>query len=492
MPPAPPAPTYLSPLDRAFERLGGVLAPIVPRGLTPNAITLIGITGGLTAAAALFLAAQTPAFFALAVLGIAVHILADSVDGPVARLRGRSSRLGAYLDQMGDNVAFTAMPLALGLSGQVRMEIIAFIVLLVLLHAVQQYNWVLHTGRKVAPRFGTIDYELSYVATILLAVLWPGRVATLNGNDLNWFELAFAAGAAWSVADLCFSVARLGRELRNKPEAEGSPAMTLGAAAGIAPPQPDEEANRYQRHSILRSERMYGYGFQGPGREALVAEFCARVPADLTAARILDVGSGLGGSSFYLNGRFDARVTALDIAPDMTAISRERAAARGVTGIDFVNGDIRDKPLEADAFDLVWSRDCILYIPEKRQVWRQIVRCLKPGGHLFVTDFCRPAGPFTPDYAVYHDQCRYYTRDLGAYAAELTAAGLDILATEDITPRFQDYLARELAGLEADRDAFLWDWSEDDYAYLVNRWKKKQKFCADGDLRWGLFLARKP
>lgn len=255
-------------------------------------------------------------------------------------------------------------------------------------------------------------------------------------------------------------------------------------------PQQEDEANRYQRHSILRSERMYGTGFQGPGREALVAEFCARLP-DLTGARVLDIGSGLGGASFYLNAQFGARVTGLDIAPDMTAISRERAAAKGARNIEFINGDIRTHPLEPAGFDLVWSRDCILYIPEKAQVWRQVAACLKPGGRLFVTDFCRPAGPFTPDYARYHDECRYHTRDLGAYAAELTAAGLDILATEDITPRFQDYLARELAALEADRDAFLKDWSEDDYAYLVNRWKKKQKFCADGDLRWGLFVAVK-
>ena len=33
----------------------------------------------------------------------------------------------------------------------------------------------------------------------------------------------------------------------------------------MTPTQPEDEANRYSRCSILRSEKMYGEGFQSPG-----------------------------------------------------------------------------------------------------------------------------------------------------------------------------------------------------------------------------------
>lgn len=213
MPPPPPASTYLSPLDRALERWGQRCAPLVPAGLSPNALTLIGFTGDLAAAAALYAAPAAPAWYGLAAAGIALHIAADSLDGPVARLRGQSSRLGAYLDQMTDSIAFVALPLALGLSGQARMGIVAIVVSLVLLHAIQQYNWILHAGRKVAPRFGSVDYELSFIAVTGLVLLWPGSIATVAGHGLNWYELALVAGAAWSFVDLCLSAVRLARTL---------------------------------------------------------------------------------------------------------------------------------------------------------------------------------------------------------------------------------------------------------------------------------------
>ena len=41
--------------------------------------------------------------------------------------------------------------------------------------------------------------------------------------------------------------------------------------------QPDEEANRYSQESILRSEFMYGEGFQSPGGIEAVEGFCSQL-----------------------------------------------------------------------------------------------------------------------------------------------------------------------------------------------------------------------
>ncbi|MCD6075628.1 MAG: phosphoethanolamine N-methyltransferase-like isoform [Rhodospirillales bacterium] len=264
--------------------------------------------------------------------------------------------------------------------------------------------------------------------------------------------------------------------------------MTTNPAADDS--QPLEEANRYSRRSILRSERMYGYGFQSPGYFTLMETFSARLP-DLKGKRVLDIGSGLGGPAFYLNEHFGAEVVGLDNAADMTAISQERAAAKGASGISFVCDDIRTMPMTPNSFDVVWSRDCILYIPEKDKVWKQVAAGLKPGGWLFVTDFCRKAEAISPEFDLYLRQCRYYLRDIATYASEIAAHGLEVTAEEDITPWLVDYLIKEKTALEKDRAAFLDEYDEDDYAYLVNRWEKKKKFCESGDFRWGLFLARK-
>src|SRR5262249_53658683 len=100
----------------------------------------------------------------------------------------------------------------------------------------------------------------------------------------------------------------------------------------IAPP--DKEADRYTRRSILRSERMYGEGFQSPGNIAAVESFCARLEMR-PRVRVLDIGSGLGGSAFYFAERYDARVLGLDVAPAMVELSTERARERDLSTVAF-------------------------------------------------------------------------------------------------------------------------------------------------------------
>jgi phosphatidylglycerophosphate synthase len=214
MPPAPSTPTYLSLLDRAFEKLGYRLEPFVPRSVTPNTITLIGFAGDLVAGAALFLAAGAPAWFAVAVAAIILHMIADAVDGAVARARGQSSKFGAFLDQMTDNFSFIVLPLGIGLSGQARMEVMVFGIIMILLHVILQYNWALLTERKVAPFFGSTDYEMTVIVTIVLVVLFPDVRLSIGSHAFNIFEIAFAVGAAGSFIDLCLSMRKLIGELR--------------------------------------------------------------------------------------------------------------------------------------------------------------------------------------------------------------------------------------------------------------------------------------
>src|SRR5262249_22593581 len=157
---------------------------------------------------------------------------------------------------------------------------------------------------------------------------------------------------------------------------------------------------RYTRKSILRSERMYGDGFQSPGNIVAMEFFC-RMLAMRQGMQILDIGSGLGGASFYFAENFDAIVTGLDIAEAMIEISNERKLEKRLQNVTFVHGDVRDCRFVENSFDLVWTRDAVLYLPEKRFVWERIYRCLKPGGLLFITDFCRNKEAVSLEFEIY-------------------------------------------------------------------------------------------
>lgn len=90
--------------DLLRARCKGFLEPIAAfldkLGLTPNAITLIGLFG--TAIAAFFLAVGHITIGGLIIL---VFVPLDALDGTLARLRGKTSHFGAFLDSVTDRYA---------------------------------------------------------------------------------------------------------------------------------------------------------------------------------------------------------------------------------------------------------------------------------------------------------------------------------------------------------------------------------------------------
>jgi CDP-diacylglycerol--glycerol-3-phosphate 3-phosphatidyltransferase len=90
-----------------------VTAPIgawlVRRGLTPDAVTLIGTFGAVTAALTLY----TTGYLVVGTVLIGLFVLCDMLDGAMARAQGGGTRFGAVLDATCDRVADGAVFAAL-------------------------------------------------------------------------------------------------------------------------------------------------------------------------------------------------------------------------------------------------------------------------------------------------------------------------------------------------------------------------------------------
>ncbi|MDT0566137.1 class I SAM-dependent methyltransferase [Streptomyces sp. DSM 3412] len=116
----------------------------------------------------------------------------------------------------------------------------------------------------------------------------------------------------------------------------------------------------------------------------------ARAPAHLSAlewlverlppaARTLDVGSGTGRPTAAALIGAGHRVLGVDVSPVMVEL-----AARQVPEAEFRRVDIRDLPLDADAFDGVCVFFSLLQMTRAEQaaVMRRLGLALRPGGHL--------------------------------------------------------------------------------------------------------------
>jgi ubiquinone/menaquinone biosynthesis C-methylase UbiE len=94
--------------------------------------------------------------------------------------------------------------------------------------------------------------------------------------------------------------------------------------------------------------------------------------------RVLDVGCGTGVVAITA-ARLGAKVTGLDLTPELLAEARENAHT-AIMEIDWHEGDVEDLPFEPNTFDVVISQFGHMFAPRPEVAVSQMLRVLKPGG----------------------------------------------------------------------------------------------------------------
>jgi arsenite methyltransferase len=114
--------------------------------------------------------------------------------------------------------------------------------------------------------------------------------------------------------------------------------------------------------------------------------------------RVVDLGSGGGFDCFIAAGQVgpDGRVVGVDMTEEMLGRSRAVATAMRLPNVEFRQGVIEDLPIEDGSADVVISNGVINLCADKRQVFAEVMRVLKPGGRLQFADMASgkevPAG----------------------------------------------------------------------------------------------------
>ena len=102
---------------------------------------------------------------------------------------------------------------------------------------------------------------------------------------------------------------------------------------------------------------------------------------------VLDVGSGLGGPARYFARRFGCRVSGIDLTAEFCEVARHLTSLLGLADrVSVEQGDALAMPFGDEAFDGAYSMNVSMNIEDKRALYREIHRVLKPGGWLVLSE----------------------------------------------------------------------------------------------------------
>lgn len=213
------------------------------------------------------------------------------------------------------------------------------------------------------------------------------------------------------------------------------------------------EVGEYDEGMQTLLQLVWGDGFLSPGGPDEVARVLEGV--DLSGCRVLDIGSGLGAISLLLlTAHGAASVTGIDLEPEFVAKATDRARAMGLTDrAVFTTVTAGPFGFGDGSFDVVFSKDSLVQIPDKSAIFAEIRRVLRPGGLFVASDWLRGgSGDYSAAMIEYFrlEGITYNMASMAESAAALAAAGFTDILLRDRNPWYRELARRELASLSGE------------------------------------------
>lgn len=164
--------------------------------------------------------------------------------------------------------------------------------------------------------------------------------------------------------------------------------------------------------------------------------------------RVLDIGAGLGGAARYLAEKFDSRVTAVDISPELVETGGILTRRLGLE--EKVRHLCRDHTRldPGERYDIVWIQHMDMHVPDKAELYEAAVSVLDRGGRVVWHDWL--AGPGgTPRWPVMwtHDGGLSFLVPESGFRNRLETAGLSLTRFEIVTGRTTAWFERSRQGI---------------------------------------------
>jgi sarcosine/dimethylglycine N-methyltransferase len=199
-------------------------------------------------------------------------------------------------------------------------------------------------------------------------------------------------------------------------------------------------------HTLQASELARLEDFHSLGRLATaVLVDLAQIGA---GDRVLDAGTGIGGTARLIAAERRARVTAVDITPEYCEVARWLNDAVGLGDrIAVRTADVTELPFDDASFDVVVSQHVQMNVADKRRLYAEARRVLVPGGRLALWDVTAgPGGPLHLPVPWATSPAQSHLVTPGRLADLLHEAGFATIHWNDLTAAAAKAMAERFAG----------------------------------------------
>lgn len=157
---------------------------------------------------------------------------------------------------------------------------------------------------------------------------------------------------------------------------------------------------------------------------------------------VLDAGTGSGRFARALAKIKTNKVVALDFSNEMLAVNKKLSQKDGIMGIEYVQGDIQHMKFANDCFDALVSITVVRHFPQWKEILKEYVRVLRPGGKLIFemcsADHINAANNIWPRFGVKHSDGSffYYEAEVSFLELQTWLDSIGVVIEERITYDF--------------------------------------------------------
>lgn len=186
--------------------------------------------------------------------------------------------------------------------------------------------------------------------------------------------------------------------------------------------------------------------------------------------RLLDAGSGRGGTSLMANARFGCRVDGVSISEYQVGFANDQAEVHGVTDrVQFHFRNMLDTGLPGGEFRGIWNNETTMYV-DLTEMYAEFARLLQPGGRYVCITGCSNdlTGRSTAVRQIdEHYNCRIHPQS--SYFKAMAENGLVPVKVVDLTPDTIPYweLREQSPVATGIEGPFLTAYREGSFRYLL-------------------------